>query len=179
MEELIVALAEISVEGMNLVGIKQTKKFGFTVVELTEDVLVYGVKRRSNDKTQSNDIRSTTKKYYDIIKRKSGEVIPFFVISKGYEKNTKDFDLFTGGLLKHNELESFTIQKGTFIRATIKPKMGFLWGSSIGEAKRTFYEEWLPKTDFSPLNMEYEYHSEISIGKNPQIDIFFAVVYIP
>ena len=53
--------------------------------------------------------------------------------------------------------------------------MGFMWGLSIGEAKRYFYKEWLPKSGFLPLNMEYEYHSEASKGKNPQIDILFAI----
>ena len=53
--------------------------------------------------------------------------------------------------------------------------MGFMWGLSIGEAKRAFYTEWLPNSDYTALNMEYEYHTEISAGKNPQIDILFSI----
>jgi hypothetical protein len=58
---------------------------------------------------------------------------------------------------------------------TIKPAIELFWGLSIGKAKRAFYKDWLPKTDYAALNMEYEYHTEASVGKKPQIDILFAV----
>ena len=61
------------------------------------------------------------------------------------------------------------------MKVTIKPKLGFLWGLSIGEAKKAFYTKWLPASDYLAHNMEYEYHTENSKGKNPQIDIHFAV----
>ena len=101
--------------------------------------------------------------------------MPFFVISKDYDERTKDFVLFIGGFLECENLETLMIPKGLYGKITIKPKMGFLWGLSIGQAKRAFYRDWLPKSDYSALNMEYEYHTEISKGKNPQIDILFAI----
>ena len=106
---------------------------------------------------------------------KTKRISPFFVISSDYDKNTKDFQLFVGALIENTSIETFTIPKGIYGKVTIKPKMGLMWGLSIGEAKRTFYTEWLLKSDYTPLNMEYEYHTEISKGKNPQIDILFSI----
>ena len=147
----------------------------FTVFETHEDITVYGLKRKSNDKTQSKDIPLISKEYYAIVAKKRGDVIPFFVISKDYNENTRDFSLFIGGLLENENLEKFTIPRGLFVKTTIKPKTGLFWGLLIGAAKRSFYTDWLPKSDYTGLNMEYEYHTEASIGKNPQIDILFAV----
>jgi len=150
-------------------------KLDFTIIENSEDELIYGLRQKSNDKTQSKDIPTLSNKYYEVVHKGSGEVIPFFVVSKDYNESTKNFELFIGGLLEDKNLETFTIPKGLFVKVSIRPKMGFLWGLSIGEAKRAFYTEWLPKSDYSALNMEYEYHTEISNGKNPRIDILFAV----
>ena len=151
------------------------EKLDFTVVEIKEDKIVFGLSKQSNDKTQAKDIPALSKKYYEAVGRNSGDVIPFFVISSDYDKGTKDFQLFIGGLIENTNIETFTILKGIYGKVTIKPKIGFMWGLSIGEAKRKFYTEWLPKSDYMPLNMEYEYHTEISKGKNPQIYILFAI----
>jgi predicted transcriptional regulator YdeE len=150
-------------------------KIDFTIFENTEERAVWGLSKQSNDKTQAKDIPALSKKYYEAINKNSGEVIPFFIVSRDYDKETKDFMLFIGGLIENANLESFTIPKGLYGKVTIKPKMGFMWALSIGEAKRAFYTDWLQKSDYTPLNMEYEYHTEISKEKNPHIDILFAV----
>lgn len=150
-------------------------KLVFTVLETNEDIAVYGLRQKSNDKTQLKDIPSLLKKYYAVVKKGPGEVIPFFVISKDYNESTRDFSLFIGGLLENQNLETFTIPSGLFVKTTIKPKTGLLWGWLIGKTKRAFYTDWLPKSNYTALNMEYEYHTEASLGKNPQIDILFAV----
>ena len=150
-------------------------KIDFIIVENAEERVVFGLSKQSNDKTQAKDIPVLSKKYYEAIGKYSGEVIPFFIVSKDYDKETKDFKLFIGGLIENANLEAFTIPIGFYGKVTIKPKMGFMWALSIGEAKRAFYTDWLQKSDYIPLNMEYEYHTEISKGKNPHIDILFAI----
>lgn len=150
-------------------------KLDFVMVENSQDIIVYGLGQKSNEKTQSKDIPAISKKYCEAVHKNAGEVLPFFVVSKDYNENTKDFELFVGGLLENDNLETFVIAKGLFVKTTVKPKMGFLWGLSIGEAKRTFYTQWLPKSNYTAFNMEYEYHTEISKGKKPQIDILFAI----
>lgn len=150
-------------------------RLSVAILEEEEDKPVNGLRLTSNDKTQSKDISALSRKYYEMISRKAGEVIPFFVLSKDYDEDTKNFELFIGGLVKNKKLDTTVIPKGLYGKMTIKPKMGFLWGLSIGEAKRYFYTEWLPKSGYVALNMEYEYHTEISKGKNPQIDMLFAI----
>ena len=150
-------------------------KLSFTVIESKEERSVFGLFHNANDRTRAKDIPNTTKKYYEAVGKESGEVIPFFVVSKDFNESTKQFQLFIGGMIQNENLEAFVIPKGMYGKVTVKPKMGFLWGLSIGEAKRSFYLKWLPKSDYTALNMEYEYHTEISTGKNPQIDILFAV----
>lgn len=45
----------------------------------------------------------------------------------------------------------------------------------MGEAKRYFYAQWLPNSGYKALNMEYEYHTEKSVSKKPEIEIYFAI----
>ncbi len=150
-------------------------KLNFTTTEQNEDQPVWVLRKRSSDKTQSRDIPALAKKYYETIGKRSGEIIPFFVISQGYDKTAGDFMLSIGGLGAHEKLEKLTIPRGLYGKVTIKPKLCFIWGLSIGEAKRAFYTEWLPLSGYESLNMEYEYHTEASSGKSSEIDILFAI----
>lgn len=43
------------------------------------------------------------------------------------------------------------------------------------EAKKYFYTQWLPQSKYEAKNMEYEFHTEKSIGKHPTVDIIFAI----
>ena len=74
-----------------------------------------------------------------------------------------------------NSLESYVLPASEYAKITVKPKLGFLWGASIGEAKQYFYTKWLPTSSFEALNLEYEYHTERSTEKQPAIDIIFAI----
>ena len=147
----------------------------FSVVENENSKAVFGLCQKSNDRTQARDIPALSKRFHKAVGMGRGEVIPFFVISKDYDERTKDFQLFVGGLLENDNLKAFIIPKGLYGKVTVKPKLGFLWGPAIGEAKRRFYMEWLPKSGYSSRCMEYEYHAEASIGRTPQIDILFAI----
>ena len=83
--------------------------------------------------------------------------------------------MLIGGNIVNNELDNYTLPAGNYAKITVKPKMGFLWGASIGEAKRYFYIKWLLENPYKALNMEYEYHTEKTIGKSPTMDIIFAI----
>ena len=150
-------------------------KLDFTVVAHKEDTKLFGLSGQSNDKTQAKDIPALSKKYYEIAGKSRDEILPFFVVSSDYDEKSKDFRLFVGGEVECSGLEPLIIRKGIYGKATVKPKMGFMWGLSIGEVKRAFYTKWLPQSEYMPLNMEYEYHTEKSKGKDPSIDIFFAI----
>lgn len=85
------------------------------------------------------------------------------------------FELFIGSVLDKDGLESYVLPASEYAKITVKPKLGFLWGASIGEAKQYFYTKWLPTSSFEALNLEYEYHTERSTEKQPAIDIIFAI----
>ena len=154
-------------------------RFEYTLLDVEDDQLVFGLWQKSSDKRQSKDIPALTERYYGIVSKGRSEVLPFFVLSKGYDEGTGEFDLFVGGKLENDALEQFTIPRGVYAKATVRPKMGLLWGLSIGQVKRDFYTVWLRGSGYAAVNMEYEHHTEASIGKKPQIDILFAVKELP
>lgn len=150
-------------------------KLNINVIEKVEDMSVFGLWMNSNDKYVSKDIQTLSKKYYEIVGKKEGGVLTFFVLSKDYNEKTKDFELFVGGFLEDGNLEKTKLPAGYYGMVTIKPMLGFLWGLSIGQAKRYFYTQWLPKSNYRSLNLEFEYHTEKSVQKSPEIELYFAV----
>ena len=123
---------------------RKMAKLNFTVIEQSEGTPAWVLRKHSNDKTQAKDIPALAKAYYETVGKGDGEVLPFFVISKGYDKTTGDFTLSIGGSIEHEALEKLTIPAGLYGKVTIKPKPSFMWGLTIGEAKRDFYTHWLP-----------------------------------
>lgn len=144
-------------------------------IEYIEQQTIYGLWQRSNDKTISKDIKALSKQYYAVVSTPEGKVLPYFVLSRNYKEQSHDFELFIGSVINKGGLESYVLTAGEYAKITVKPKLGFLWGASIGEAKQYFYTKWLPTSSFEALNLEYEYHTEKSMEKQPAIDIIFAV----
>jgi len=144
------------------------------IIKVDETVL-YGIWKNSNDKTISKDINSLSNEYHVVVSLPEKGVLPYFVLSKNYSKETKNFELLIGSTLEKAGLERHVLISGEYAKITIKPKLGFLWGVAIGEAKRFFYEKWLPASQYQGLNMEYEFHTEKSEGRHPTIDIIFAI----
>lgn len=136
---------------------------------------LYGVWQDASDKTIAKDINVASARYWQMLGRAPGSLLPFFVLSEGYDPATKQFRLFIGGLAAHSGLTPYTTPAGMYGHMTIRPKLGFLWGPAIGEAKRYFYTKWLPTSHHEALNMEYEFHTEKSVGKKPEIDLYFAI----
>ena len=94
-------------------------KMDFAIIENKEDIPIFGLCQKSSDKTQAKDISAISKKYYEAVSKESGEVIPFFVASKDYNESTKDFQLFVGGVIEKDNLETFVIPKGIYGKVTI------------------------------------------------------------
>lgn len=144
------------------------------VMEL-EEKSVYGLWKQSNDETISNDIDILSEEYYKTICCSEGTVLPYIVLSRNYDETSKNFEMFIGSTIENNELKTMTLPAGKYAKITIEPKFGFLWGASIGEAKRYFYTKWLPASQYQGMNMEYELYTEKSESKNPTAYIFFAI----
>lgn len=144
-------------------------------IEYIEQQTIYGLWKKSNDRTISKDINTLSKQYHAAVTMPEGKVLPYFVLSRNYNEQSHDFELFIGSTIDKVGLESCVLSAGDYAKITVKPKFGFLWGASIGEAKQYFYTKWLPKSSFEALNLEYEYHTERSKKKHPTIDIIFAI----
>ena len=123
-----------------------------------EQKMLYGLRRRSNDKTQQRDIPELCAKLYE--KSGSKQVLPLYVVSNGYDQKTKNFELFVGGETDYHGADTMTLPAGIYAEVAVRPLLGFLWGAAIGKAKRWFYQVWLPESDFEAENLEYELHKE-------------------
>lgn len=145
----------------------------FELIEQNEQV-IYGCISSANDKTIASDIQRLSKEYATKSNRDK-EVFPYYVLSCNYNLTTKDSELWIGSVKEAPALQRLTIAAGLFAKITIKPKLGFMWGLAVGEAKRKFYTEWLTQSDYLSLNLEYEFHTENSIAKHPTIDLYFAI----
>lgn len=144
-------------------------------IEYIEQQTLYGLWQKSNDKTISKDIKALSKQYHAAVSMLEGKVLPYYVLSRNYNEQSRDFELYIGSVIGKDGLQRVVIPAGEYAKITVKPKLGFLWGASVGEAKQYFYTKWLPASSFKALNMEYEYHTEKSVGKQPTIDIIFAI----
>lgn len=144
-------------------------------VEYKEQQTIYGLWKNSNDKTIPKDIKVLSGKYHTAVSIPEGKVLPYFVLSRNFDEQSKNFEMFIGSTIDKNGLESLVLPAGEYARISVKPKFGLLWGASIGEAKRYFYKKWLHENPYEALNMEYEYHTEKSTGKHSMIDIVFAI----
>lgn len=144
-------------------------------LETFKETMIYGIWMKSNDKNISRDIHKLSKEYYEVVKKKEKEVAPLYVLSSNHKDNTGDFQLFIASTIEESSLEPYKLHDGTYAKITVKPKFGFLWETSIGEAKKYFYKDWLPNSGYEPLNFEYELHTEKSHGKDQSVDIVFGI----
>lgn len=140
-----------------------------------EPITLYGLWRPSNDRTTSRDISDLSLAYHAAAKASGRVILPYFVLSRDYDPATGNYSLFIGSTFQAEGLEPFTLPAGTYASVTIRPSMGLFWGRTIGKAKRYFYQTWLPASDYEPLNMEYELHTQRSIQKHPTVDLLFAI----
>ena len=140
-----------------------------------QEKTVYGLFQKSNQKTQAKDIPALSKRFHEILGKPSGAVLPFYVLSRGFDPETENFELFIGGEMPHPSLSDMVLPAGPYARVLVRPKLGFLWGPAIGEAKRYIYVDWIESSGYTPKRIEFEYHTEAGVGKKPSIEIYFAL----
>lgn len=150
------------------------RKFKIAVQQY-ERIPLYGLWMDSSDRTIAKDIPSLSKQYHAVVGKAEDSIMPFYVLSKDYDEATGKFRLFIGSDSLVFGLEEFILEEGRYAKIIIRPKFGFLWGLAIGEAKRYFYTRWLPESGFKARNMEYEHHTEKSVGKGATVDLIFAI----
>lgn len=144
-------------------------------VEQTAKRVVYGVGMASNDRMLARDIDRLAKVRAEAADASAGTTVPLFVISHAYDPSTGDCELFVGGEAEADGLERFAIPAGAYARIELAPALRALWGASVGKAKRWLYTTWLPTSGYVALNLEYERHTEKTLGRRPRVDLLFAI----
>ena len=127
------------------------------IIELEEQFL-FGVGCRSNDSTQRRDIPTLCRR----LNACYGEqpALPLYIISSEYDEKSRNFKLFAACRNHFEKAEAFILPTGLYAELPVKPLFGLFWGIAIGRTKYQFYREWLPKSEFSARNLEYELHRE-------------------
>lgn len=157
-----------------MVGKVRTMGYEVRVEQMGERV-VYGVGAASNDRTLAHDIDRLAKAHAEAAGAPAGGSVPLFVVSHAYDPSAGDCELFVGGEAEADGLERFAIPAGAYARIELAPALRALWGASVGKAKRWLYTTWLPTSGYVALNLEYEHHTEKTLGRRPRVDLLFAI----
>lgn len=136
---------------------------------------LHGLAMPSADKTIARDIPALTAAFHRAGGTAPGSVLPFYVVTSGYRPQDGTFTLFIGGEAPHPALQALALPSGEWGHIAVRPRLGFLWGPAIGQAKRYFYTRWLPASGRQARSIEVEHHTAQSTGKRPHIDLYFAL----
>lgn len=68
-------------------------------IEYIEQQTIYGLWQKSNDRTVSKDINTLSKRYYTMVSMPMGKVLPYFVLYRNYNEQSRDFELFIGSVI--------------------------------------------------------------------------------
>lgn len=102
---------------------------------------VYGCSMVSSERTVSEDIPVLAKRYRAARPNASWPVLPFFVLSRGFNRATGRFSLFVGGEEQAEGLELAELPAGLYARIIVKPRFAFLLGREIGRALSSMASE--------------------------------------
>lgn len=144
-----------------------------TIVTLEARTL-YGLSMPSGDKSAARDIAGLTRRY----RAATGTAlkgVPLYVLSRDYDQETRAFTLFVGGEEPAEPLTPLPLPAGQYAVLPVSCGAAPFWGMAVGRAKRFFYTEWLPASGFRARNLEYEHHTEKSVGRRPRVDLLFAI----
>ena len=133
--------------------------------------MLYCLHKNSGDKA---GIFPASQNSFTHIGAKPEMVLPFYVVSRDYDAAAEAFTLFIGDDGSNRGLEQEVLPAGIYAKLELRPRLGFLWGHSVGRAKRWFYTKWLPGSGYEAVNLEYELHTKKSVGKHPAVDLLFA-----
>lgn len=146
------------------------------IVNISVGTTLYGLWTETSDRMIGKDIPVLSKRFYAILGAKPTEVLPFYVLSKAYDPQSKTMQLFIGGEAAAEGLTACQLPAGRYGKTVIKPFLGFLWGPAIGSKKRYLYTRWLPEHGYIPKNLDFEKHTQKSIGRGAEIDFYFGLV---
>ena len=154
------------------------------VISLDKPIIVLGLTIRTGMKSVFKDVTKILKQYM-CYKEKYGipdQKVPWEYIS--LSRNFSDdqtWDYLTGHVVNSIEkspgiFTAFEVPTGKYVVFSIRPRLKFMLGFTIGKTKKYIYEVWLPKSEYEFSGYEFEYNNEKMFNENPHyIDLYVAV----
>ena len=155
-------------------GVKRMRRQTVECLRL-EELTLYGLWQPSSDQSVARDIPALSRRYRAAIQRQGEQVLPFYVLSRDYDEASGRFSLFVGNEQPHPALRELTLPTGLYGKMVVRPRWAFLWGAAVGAAKRYFYTQWLPGSPYRACGLEFERHTEKSLGRRPSVDLLFSI----
>ncbi|HEX3043292.1 MAG TPA: GyrI-like domain-containing protein [Bacillota bacterium] len=169
---------------MLFLGAGNIKNLEPKIVVIDKPIQAVGLGTKTSIKRVFSDIPRLGKQYK---KLKDQNGIPnrkepwgFIALSKDYDEQTQEWEYIMGDVVTNIDnippnLVSFEIPAGSYAVFPIRPRNMFLWGPTIAKIKRYAYDSWLPNSKYEQAGFDFEYHDERSMGKNPEISLYFAI----
>ena len=150
------------------------KKIPTVEIRMLKAGRLHGFMKTSSAETRKTDIPELSTRYHDALEMEPGHVLPLYVITKDRDDAGRH-TLFIGGEKVDEKLDTLSMPEGPYARMVIRPKFSIFWAPAIAEAKQWFFSEWLPASGYEDINLEFELHSEKSVGKMPTLELFFGL----
>lgn len=135
---------------------------------------LHGFMKESCAETRKADIPALSTRYHEVLEMKPGHVLPLYVLTMSGDAAGK-YTLFIGGEKVDDGLDTLSMPGGPYARLVVRPKFSVFWAPAINEAKQWFFGEWLPASKYEAIGLEFELHSENSVGKMPTLELFFGL----
>ena len=133
---------------------------------------LHGFSAETNEMNRRREITALATRYHELLG--PGKHLPLYVVSQNRAPEG-NYSLFFGGNPKNEAMQAIDMPAGPYARMVIRPKYGLFWGKAIAEARDWFFREWLPASNYTKKDLEFEHHSEKTIEKRPTLELFFAL----
>ena len=154
------------------------------MVQIDNPIYCHGFMVSTTEKNMMKDISEVYKKIMSYKKKNeiTGMTHPWEYISLSTNfAGSSSWDYYTGYVVckdvqNSSELISYTVPNGEYAVFKLRCKSKILFGFKMGMLKREIYTKWLPSSQYSFDNFEYEYSNEEMWKKSPyDIDLYVKV----
>ncbi|MDU4950857.1 MULTISPECIES: GyrI-like domain-containing protein [Clostridium] len=158
-------------------------KYEIEVIEIKEDMFSVGFMITSDEKSIMNDGADIQKKFYEKKAHIQNGCDPWGITVITYPKDKSGkFKYFIGNrvesLKENDDFNNATIPKGLYARITVKYKNSVMWNVDVANARRFFFDKWLPKSEYKASNefIDMEYYDRRCKNYSPTIDLYFPII---
>lgn len=158
-------------------------KYEIEVIEIKEDMFSAGFMITSDEKSIMNDGADIQKKFYEKKAHIQNGCDPWGITVITYPKDKSGkFKYFIGNrvesLKENDDFNNATIPKGLYAIITVKYKNSVMWNVDVANARRFFFDKWLPKSEYKASNefIDMEYYDRRCKNYSPTIDLYFPII---